>query len=158
MKKNKKVSLEDQDKEAGLRPQWRKFIDAYFRNNFNATQAYLDVYENIENERVAQSSASRLLSNAIIRAEIDARFEAQSVTEHWITASLKRVALKDDARSLNAAVRALEILARVKGMLKDPKSPDAFTAENPAIFLPVYTQEEKEKFELFARKGGRVYE
>lgn len=51
------------------------FAEEYLKD-LNATRAYLSVYKNVKNERVAQACASKLLSKAIIKDYIDKRLEA----------------------------------------------------------------------------------
>lgn len=50
------------------------FAEEYLKD-LNATRAYLSVYKNVKNERVAQACASKLLSKAIIKDYIDKRLE-----------------------------------------------------------------------------------
>lgn len=50
------------------------FVDEYFRCGFNGTQAYLAVYRGAT-EKTAVTNASRLLTNANVKSEIDKRHQ-----------------------------------------------------------------------------------
>ena len=151
----KSVSTSDK----GLRLAWIKFIDAYIANGGNATEAYKIAYpEIIVSDKVAQVNGSRLLSKAIIREEINHRYNAQTVTEDYIISELQDlVAMHKDGKGAIVAMKSLECLAKVKGMLVDTKK-IAFTGENPAVFLPVYTAKEKEEFEKIRKSKQRITE
>lgn len=143
--------------EAGLKLQWIKFIDRYVANGGNGTRAYLDVYSDITDENVAAAGAARLLRNVKVREEIRSKLDAQSVTEAAIVSELWRIAKERKEKSVYAAVKALEILAKIRGMLTDTKKIE-FTAENPAVFLPVLSKEEKERFDAMVKSGQRIFE
>lgn len=140
--------------ETRLRPEWSSFIDVYIANGFNATKAYLSVYKNVS-PRTASSNAYRLLTNADIRKEIDARLQAQSITRDWVLANLKRLV---DQRDDYTAVKALEILARILGMIKPGEHGSDFFQQNIAVFQPIVTAAEKEEYEKMIAKSGRVIE
>jgi phage terminase small subunit len=55
-----------------------QFVEEYFRNGGNATQAVIVVYGC--SYEAARTSASRLLTNANIREEIAAQFNADGIT------------------------------------------------------------------------------
>lgn len=138
-----------------LRVQWLRFIDEYVSNGGNGTKAYLKVYPEVTNENVAGTAAARLLRNVRIRAEINNKLEAQRVTESFIIASLMEVA--QSHKNPFASVKALEILARIKGMLTDTKKVE-FTGENPAVFLPIVSAENKKIFDAEVAAGKRIHE
>lgn len=78
--------------ERGLTDKQQAFINAYFVNGFNRTQAYISVYQETKYD-AARSSASRLLTNANVRAEIE-----QRLAEHAMTANEAIARLANEAR------------------------------------------------------------
>lgn len=142
----------------GLRLAWIKFIDAYIANGGNGTEAYKIAYPDVASDKVAQVNASRLLSKAIVREELENKLSYQRVTDDWIGDRLMGlVELHYAGKGAIVSVKALELLAKIKGLLVDTKK-IAFTGENPAVFLPVYTPEEKAEFEKIRKKGQRITE
>jgi len=141
---------ESLDNAGGLRLVWLLFIKEYVANNGNATEAYLKTHKGVSRE-TARRNGARLLTNADIREEINCRYDQQRATEAWIISNLMFVA-KNPGRNPMAAVKALETLARIKGMLTDTKKVE-FTAENPAVFLPLFTKEESEEFRKMSEKS-----
>lgn len=141
-----------------LRPHWMKFTNEYVSNGGNGTKAYLKAYPNVIDENVAGTAAARLLRNVRVRSEINSRLEAQYVTEAAIIDTLWKVAVNyTETKSVFSSVKALEVLARIRGMLTDTKKIE-FTNENPAIFLPLYSAEEAEKMRKMAEEGKRIIE
>lgn len=65
----------------------RAFIAEYFRLNMNGTRAYASVY-GLTDDKAAQACASRLLSNAIVSAEIDEQMRKLAMTPEEILARL----------------------------------------------------------------------
>lgn len=155
-----KEGLEDYDpaKGKGLKLQWLNFITAYIKNGGNATEAYSSAYPEASKE-TARRNGSRLLTQADILGEIRNRYDTQTVTDAWIIATAQKYALAglENPRMALAAVKALEMIARSKGMLTDVQKVE-FTAENPAIFLPLISKESKEKFDEMVEKGQRIFE
>lgn len=142
---------------SGLRLAWVKFIDEYMANGGNATQAYLKAYPE-SSEKAARAHAPRLVAIGSIREEINNRFETQRVTDDFIIAGLADIAVSfRTAKTIMAAVKALEVLARIKGMLTDTKKV-AFTAENPCIFPSLVKPENFKKFEEEEKLGIRITE
>lgn len=130
----------------GLRLAWIRFIDAYLENGGNATQAYLKAYPESSSQS-ARAHAPRLVAKGSIRQEINNRLETQKVTDDFIIAGLADIAVsfrKD--KTIMAAVKAIEVLARIKGLLTDTKKIE-FTGENPAIFPALVKVENKEKWD-----------
>ena len=146
------------DEGKGLRLAWIRFIEAYIANGGHGTKAYMTAYPDCKDEKTAGASASRLLGNDRIRAELNNKLGAQEVTEDFIIEGLKGIAVDyRGAKTIMAAVRSYEILAKVKGMLVDTKKV-AFTGENPAVFLPVYSAKEKEEFDKIKHTKQRIVE
>jgi hypothetical protein len=140
----------------GLLPRWVLFIDKYFELQFNASQAYMAVY-NVKNADVASACASKLLGYASIDAEIKSRLISQRVTNNAIVEQLWEIAQYRGDKTISAAVAALGILAKASGMLVDSKPP-SFTAENPAVFPPPFSAEEMKQMEERRAKMGRIVE
>ena len=150
------LTTEDKDKlgtavrEGGLKLSWVKFIDAYIENGGNGSKAYQKAYSTDEkqiSESVARSAAARLLTNVSILEEIDNKLTTQQCTEEFIVSGLVGIA-RDyrGAKTIMAAVRSYEILAKVKGLLVDTKK-IAFTGENPALFPALVKPDNKEKWD-----------
>lgn len=76
----------------GLTDKQRIFIDTYFINGLNQTRAYMSVYPDADYP-AARSSASRLIANANVRAEIERR-----LTQHALTANEAIARLANQAR------------------------------------------------------------
>lgn len=76
----------------GLTDKQRVFIDMYFINGLNQTRAYMSVYPDADYP-AARSSASRLITNANVRAEIERR-----LTQHALTANEALARLANEAR------------------------------------------------------------
>lgn len=142
MKKQKQI-------EEYLKPQWKLFIDEYFRNGFKGGNAYLKLHPGISSSS-AEVGASRLLRNVKVREEIDNRMQAEKITDSWIFTNLKDIAGYRDSYRINAAVKALMTIDKAKGMLIVDKKP-AFTEQNPAIFLAPYSKEEALIFQTMGR-------
>jgi len=126
--------------EPGLRPEWKVFIDNYIKNGGNALQAYKVAYPNCK-ENSAISNSHRMMENDVIRKEINYRFIRQRITDEAVFGELWEVATKyRGAKTLMAAVKALEVIARMKGMLVDTKRIE-FGKDNPAYVPPVVRPE-----------------
>lgn len=152
----KKVEKEQTLEEKGLKLQWILFIDEYLQNGFNATKAYRKVYKC--SKKTAESASYRLLDNVGIKKEIDYRLSSQRVTDDFIIAGLASIATDyRGSKTINAAVKSYEILAKVKGMLVDTKK-IAFTGENPAVFESVYSAKEKKEFDKIKEDKQRIVE
>jgi len=127
----------------GLKLQWLIFIDEYIATGGNGTQAYLKAYPTVTDVKVAVTCASRLLSNANVRSELNNKLSTQLITEDWIQNKLYTLVENNLlGKDSFVAVKALELLSKIKGMLVDTKQ-IAFTGENPAIFSAMYSLEEK---------------
>ena len=61
------------------------FIDKYFELNFNGTEAYLQAYPAVRKRATAKVNASRLLTNANVKAEVESRQkEAREVSKELV--------------------------------------------------------------------------
>ncbi len=153
-----KEGLEEYDptKGKGLKLQWLNFIKEYIKNGGNATEAYSFAYPGASKES-SRRNGSRLLSQADIIGEIRNRFDEQTATDAWIIATAMKYAKAglENPKVALAGVKALEMIARSKGMLTDVQKVE-FTAENPAIFLSPFSKEEKEEMDkMFQPKDGK---
>lgn len=122
----------------GLKLQWLNFITAYIKNGGNATEAYSVAYPGASKE-TARRNGSRLLTQTDILGEIRNRYDSQTVTDDWIIATAQKYALAglETPKMALAGAKALEMIARSKGMLTDVKKVE-FTAESPAVFLALH--------------------
>lgn len=71
--------------------QHEKFIEAYL-SCFNGTMAYKIAYPNVTDDNVAAASASRLLRNVKIKAELERRFKEATMGKFEVLERLKAVA------------------------------------------------------------------
>jgi len=142
----------------GLKLQWLNFISAYIKNGGNATEAYAVTYPEASRE-TARRNGSRLLTRADIIGEISYRYDQQTATEAWIIATAMKYATAglENPKWAFAGVKALEMIARSKGLLTETHKVE-FTSENPAVFLPVISKEEKKKFDEIVKTGQRIFE
>lgn len=142
----------------GLKIQWLSFISEYIKNGGNATKAYGVAYPDASSE-TARRNGSKLLTHTDILEEIQCRYDLQTITDAWIIVTAKKYALEGlkNPKMALAGVKALEMIARSKGMLTDVKKVE-FSAENPAIFMSLYTVEEAEKMKKQCEDGVRIFE
>ena len=126
--------------ESEMKPEWMSFIDEYMANGGNATQAYHKIYKNSTGES-ARRLGSLLLTNIDIRKEIDYRFRRRKITDDAVFGELWEVGTKyRGAKTLMPAVKALEVVAKMKGMLVETKRIE-FGRDNPAYVPPVVRPE-----------------
>lgn len=137
-----RMDMEDR----GLRLAWITFIDEYIKNGGNGTKAYMVAYPD-SSERSAKDNASRLIAKDSVRAEINNKLVSQTCTEEFITGSLVDIATRyRGEKTIMAAVKCLEILSKIKGMLVDTKK-IYFNGENPAVFPALVKKENKDKWD-----------
>lgn len=149
--------IEETIETKGLRLAWIKFIDAYVANGGNGQEAYKVAYPDVLNDETAKANASRLLTNANVRDELNNKLEAQKVTEDFIVQGLMDIATTyRGAKTIFAAVKSLEVLAKMKGLLVDTKK-IAFTGDNPAVFVAPYSDTEAKKIDEIT-KASRIVE
>lgn len=141
----------------GLRLSWIKFIDAYIQNGGNGTEAYLTAYPESSKE-AARRSASDLLTKPDILEEINNRLVTQKVTDEFIYSNLVNLVNTHWAgKGSLTAVKALEILAKMKGLLVDTKR-IAFTGDNPAVFPALVKDTTKKEMDEKVARGERISE
>lgn len=153
--KGKKIVTFD-PREEGMRISWRKFVDEYFKNGFNGTRAYMAVFPDVK-ENTAATEASLLLRNPKVVSLIRRKLDAEDVDDEWVIANLKEKASFNDSFRIQAATAAVLGIAKIRGLLNDNKR-QPFDSSNPAVFLPVYTAEERAKFDEQRQKMGRITE
>ena len=96
-----------------LKPRERAFLRAYIENGGNGTQAAITAgYA----ERSAGTTAYRLLNREYILEEYQRMLDAGKLSDLWITEQIKQHVVSDDP---NVSLRALEDLAKIRGMFKD---------------------------------------
>jgi len=108
-----------------LRPSWAFFVSAYLSNGGNATNAYSIAYPNATLE-TSRRNGSKLLTKTDIRKGINEKMDEMWITDEYIVASLYRISKMEGHRSPYAAAKALEILARIKGMFNQSGSTKGF--------------------------------
>lgn len=111
---------------AGLNPRQERFVLAYLAC-LNATQAAIEVGYR---ERSAKVHASRLLSNANVKAEIERRKQmslaARAITKEQVISMIlglieRASKLKQSAGAIQAGLKGCELLAKHLGMFGDSK-------------------------------------
>lgn len=162
MPKKKEITTEEAKKlsisgDEGLRFEWIRFIDEYMRD-FNGTRAYMEVFK-VKSDPVAGAASSRLLNNPHVRNEICCRLNSQKVTEAVIIDSLWDIATRyRGAKTIGAAVKSLELLARVRGMIKPETQVNNFFEGNVAVFQPIVDKEESKEMQNIIEVQGRLVE
>lgn len=146
----------------GLKLQWINFIKEFVANGGNGAQAYMKVY-NTDNKLVASACATRLLKNENIRDELNYQLDAQKITENSLYMGIMGIAQQaNDPKTVLAAVKAYELLCKMKGLLIDTKKFE-FTVDNPAYVPPVVDIESHKRLQdakkgVFVEGMGRVIE
>jgi phage terminase small subunit len=100
------------------------FVDVYVVGG-NATEAYKQAGYKVVSADGGRASASRLLTNANVRAAVEAGRQAAArqalVDATYVVGGLKREAeLTGDGSSHSARVAALDKLARIIGLYDEP--------------------------------------
>lgn len=143
---------------AALPLEWQTFIDEYFNNGFNGTQAYLVAYPKTK-PNVARVSAHHLLARPNIQEQIQYRLNAQEVTDDAIVAELWDCGKNyRGAKTLGAAVQALTTLAKIKGLIKEGERGDKFFQTNYLVYAPVVRPEDVKKVQDVIAGAGRIIE
>jgi len=141
----------------GLRLKWIIFLDEYIKNGGNGQEAYKKAYPNVSNE-TARVNASRLLTNTNVKDELKNKLNTQRITEDFIKDRLIFIVENNlSGKEAFVGVKALELLSKIKGMLVDTKRV-AFTGENPAVFVPLYNDQDKKELKKQEEKGNRIIE
>lgn len=119
------------------------FIEEYFNNGFNGTQAYLAVYKGVSDE-TATVNASRLLGNANVKAEIERRQQENKlkyeIDREEIIEITKRI-MKDNEKTMPPfSLKAIEILNKMGGLNAAEKHDHTVRTEQP-LFGPDQIEE-----------------
>lgn len=118
------------------------FVQEYIANKFNATQAYMKVYEC--DYETANANGSRLLVNASIRdavdSEIDIILNEKRELSVRVLDRLKEIALSKEDASDSNRIRACEILAKYLGLNRDTEN-EASSSMRDAI-LALYKRKD----------------
>jgi phage terminase small subunit len=134
----------------------QKFIDEYFKQNFNGSAAYSIVYPNCSLESLA-ANASRLLSNVNVQIELTKRFkELQKRNEieidviiDKVKSLIERCEADDDRKNL---VKAIDQLSKLIGAYK-PRQVEHINQQPLQINIINPTQEVKSAQTSFKIKG-----
>lgn len=84
----------------------RLFVEEYLNNGLNGTQAYLTVYKSVKKEETARVNASRLLTNANVKALLE---EKQAKTIKKLEITREDILRRLNSRSL--LMEEIQILA-----------------------------------------------
>lgn len=102
-----------------IHPRHRLFLAEYIRNGLNGTEAYKTVYK-VENSSTANANSWRLLRNPIIQEELT-RLLGEEMrgfgTKEYLSKRLH--ALSSDSKRDADKIRALELIAKIEGLLSD---------------------------------------
>lgn len=143
--------------EKGLKLSWITFLDAYIANGGNGQEAYKVAYPGV-GDATARANAPRLLAIDSIKAELSNKLEVQKCTDEFVKNGLMEIAtLYRGAKTIHAAVKSLEILGKMKGMLTDNHN-YSFSGINPAQFLSPLSGEEKQKMDEDTKNLSRIVE
>jgi hypothetical protein len=137
---------------------WQTFIDEYFNNGFNGTQAYMVAYPNAKKTTASVNSVG-LLAKANIQEQIQYRLNAQGVTDDAIVAELWDCGKTyRGADTIGAAVQALTTLAKIKGLIKEGERSDKFFQTNYLVYAPMVKPENIKKVQDVIEGAGRIIE
>ena len=105
-----------------IKLRYRRFADRYLMNGMNATEAYIHVYKP-NNPENAHSHAWEIVARSGVKEYIDKRLQELNEVNYAPEAiksalSNKAVSAKRDSDS----IRALELMARISGLLTDSQS------------------------------------
>ncbi len=143
--------------EEGLRLSWVTFIDEYLANGGSGTEAYMVAYPGTTRS-AANTGASRLLAKENIKEELNNKLNSQRCTDDWVRNKLMGlVDLHYFGKGAIVSEKALETLARIKGMLTEVHK-HVFDGSNPAVFVSPITKEEKEKMDEESDVSRRITE
>jgi phage terminase small subunit len=114
------------------------FLDEYFVNGFNGTQAYLSVYKGVS-EDTARANASKLLAHTNVKveferrqAEIKAKYE---IDKDEIIEITKRIMKDNEKIAPPFSLKAIEILTKMGGLNAAEKHDYTIKTEQP-LFGP----------------------
>ena len=110
-----------------------QFISEYMTNGFNGKRAYMAVYPQSA-ESTAEVNASRLLSNAKIKAEVEKRQdilkEKYSISREKLVEDLIDIKDANKREAAQTAIKAIEVIARMLG-LNEPDKTNINISEQP---------------------------
>jgi phage terminase small subunit len=92
------------------------FVNEYMKC-MNATQAYMRVYPKSSYE-AANANSARLLSNTIVKAEIEKRMKANTMSANEVIAGISSVAFAPDVKTSDR-LRAFELLGKFHKLFTD---------------------------------------
>lgn len=126
------------------------FIDTYFENNFNATQAYKTAFK-VAKSTTAQTLAFRLMSKDIVKKEIERRFQeirdASVVRYEELLLAAKNVLLDAiENKDRTDQLKAIDTLNKMTGVYV--QKIDANVTGNINLIIPgldTPTEEDKEE-------------
>ena len=111
-----------------MRDKHKQFADEYLID-LNATRAYKAVYTSVKSDEAARVNASRLLTNANIKAYVDEkkkeRSEETGITAKMVVEELAQIGFADSAVACGLEIRAndklkaLELLGKHLGMFTE---------------------------------------
>jgi len=112
------------------------FLNEYFRNGQNATQAYRTVHPNVR-YNTAQVQSSRLLSKPIVQQEIAHRVQHEGgVTKDYVESSLLKYQAWADAKQDYVAGASICMdAAKVAGLITDKREVKTVTPEQSSAIL-----------------------
>jgi hypothetical protein len=109
-------------------------------------------------ESTARVESSRLLRNPNILSELNNKMQASRITPEFIQQQLLSIGTKyRGAKTINAAVKSFELLAKMQGLLIDTKK-FGFDQNNPAVFQGFLSPGEKKDFDEVRDKKKRIVE
>lgn len=110
------------------------FINEYFINGFNATQAYISVYKKV-NEETAKVNGCKLLTNTNILAEISKRQieikEKHEITVEELVTVSKRIMVNNEDEKPGVSLKAIAELAKLSGSYATEKTETTIKTEQP---------------------------
>lgn len=126
--KSRKMKFTGLDgKEYGLNLNQMEFVEKYIANGYNATQAYLDVYDT-NNHKTAESAAHRLLKKPGVNEYVEVRrkeyFDSLAIDAKRIIEELAKVGFVPvESKYVPPSVKtqALDKLAKIYGLYETKK-------------------------------------
>ena len=112
------------------------FLNEYFRNGQNATQAYRTVHPNVR-YNTAQVQSSRLLSKPIVQQAIAQRVQVDGgITKDYVESSLLKYQAWADAKQDYVAGASICMdAAKVAGLITDKREVKTVTPEQSSAIL-----------------------
>lgn len=119
------------------------FVEEYLNNGLNGTKAYLSVYKNVTKEETARVNASRLLTNANVKALLE---EKQAKTIKKLEITREDIVSRLNTRS--KIVEQLHILATKENLTPQEESQFA------RLTMVIKTSDANKADEVLARMLG----